>query len=313
MPPLSRIPLQSLPAFRAAAELQNLRAAAREMHVTPSAISQQIAALEAQLGFALFQRQGRRVLLNPSGQILLDSVQRALAQLDAGVQAAGIAVGDADMALATVVRMTVIPSLAQRWLLPRIGQWQLAHPGIRLAIQATQQSVDLLREGLHVGIRAGAGDWPGLVVEPLFEFDGPLMAFGAPAAAARLAGAGPAAMVQESLLGDPDLWNQWLAAAGQPGGSVPIASFTDTGLMLQAAEHDLGITLARGLYTVDACEHGRLVALSTVALPYRPAQRFFLVYPPALRNWAPLIKLRAWLLDEMARSRHRLAATSGVI
>src|SRR5512141_3217597 len=67
MPHTSRLPLYTLTAFRAVAELANLRAAAEVLHLTHSAVSQQIKGLEEQLGFALFERRGRRVVLNPAG------------------------------------------------------------------------------------------------------------------------------------------------------------------------------------------------------------------------------------------------------
>src|SRR5512146_2632646 len=86
-----RLPLNALPAFRAVAELGNLRAAAETLHLTHSAVSQQIRGLEEQLGFELFDRRGRRVVLNPGGETLLRSVQAALAILDEGVQAAAAA------------------------------------------------------------------------------------------------------------------------------------------------------------------------------------------------------------------------------
>src|SRR5690606_29432879 len=87
---MSRLPLNTLPAFRAVAELQNLRSAAQRLHLTHSAISQQIRGLEDQLGFALFDRVGRRLVLNGAGEALLRSVQCALEQLDEGVQAAAL-------------------------------------------------------------------------------------------------------------------------------------------------------------------------------------------------------------------------------
>ena len=109
---MTRLPLNTLAAFRAVAELQNLRAAADVLHLTHSAISQQIRVLEERLGFELFERRGRRVVLNPAGQALLRSVQSALAQLDDGVQAAAAAAsGEAQR-----LRVTVLPSFAQRWL-----------------------------------------------------------------------------------------------------------------------------------------------------------------------------------------------------
>src|SRR5471030_285804 len=305
---MSRIPLQCLPVFRAAAELQNLRAAASALHFTPSAIIQQIQTLETQLGFTLFDRHGRKVVLNAAGAVFLRSVQAALAELDAGVQGAStIAQGSADQ----VLRMTVIPSLAQRWLLPRIGRWRERHPAIRLEIEATQQSVDLLREGLHVGIRAGSGFWPGLVAERLFDLDVPLIVVGSRKAADRLAACTPEVIARQPLLGDPLVWNRWLEAAGVVGSFQPVATFSDTGLMLQATEQDLGLALARGLYTVDALRDGRLVRISDVAVHYASTQRYFLVYAPALRDWAPLAHLRAWLAEELQASRISLAELDG--
>ena len=91
MPRPIRIPLHALPAFRAAATLQNLRAAAQALHLTHSAVSQQIRGLEEQLGFDLFERRGRRIVLNAAGEALLRSVEPALALLDDGAQAAGAA------------------------------------------------------------------------------------------------------------------------------------------------------------------------------------------------------------------------------
>src|SRR5690606_39969890 len=107
---MSRLPLNTLPTFRAVAELQNLRAAADRLHLTHSAVSQQIRGLEEQLGFALFDRRGRRVVLNSAGEALLRSVQCALGEVDNGVrQAASLARGASQR-----LRVSVLPSFAQR-------------------------------------------------------------------------------------------------------------------------------------------------------------------------------------------------------
>src|SRR5256885_13324325 len=152
---VSRLPLNSLTAFRSVAELQNLRAAADVLHLTHSAVSQQIRGLEEQLGFKLFERRGRRVVINAAGEALLRSVQAALAQLDDGVQAAAAAASGT----AQRIRVTAVPSFAQRWLLPRIGRWREQHPQLALEIDASQQIVDLQREGFHAAIRQGRGPW----------------------------------------------------------------------------------------------------------------------------------------------------------
>jgi len=301
---MTRISLQFLPAFKAAAELENLRAAATLLHLTPSAISQQINKLEEQLGFAVFARQGRRVKLNDAGKLLLGSVETALKEIEQGVQAAA-AVANAQAR--TVVRITVVPSFAQRWLLPRLARWRSLHPDIRLQIETTQQTIDLQRAGLHVGIRAGSGTWAGLSAEPLCDLDLPLCVLACREAAQRVAGNLPAAIASESLLGDPGLWASWFQLAGIASEAQPAATFADSGLMLQAAEQDIGLVLARGLYTVDALRDGRLEQLTSVALPIPSPQRFFLVFPPSLQDWPPLTALRAWLLEEVQQSRLELA------
>src|SRR5262245_47102701 len=206
---MARLPLNTLAAFRAVAEVQNLRAAADTLHLTHSAVSQQIRGLEEHLGFDLFERCGRRVVLNAAGHALLRSVQGALAQLDEGVQAAAAAASGTAQRL----RLTVLPSFAQRWLLPRIGRWRERYPDLALEIDASITVVDILREGFHAAVRQGTGPWPGLESVRLFG-QPPVIVVGSPSMARRLLGAQPEALAREPLLGDADLWKVWFAAAG---------------------------------------------------------------------------------------------------
>jgi len=296
-----RLPLATLTAFRAVAEIENLRAAAHALHLTHSAVSQQIRGLEERLGFALFERRGRRVVLNPAGRALLRSVQGALALLDDGVQAAAAASsGEAQR-----LRVTVLPSFANRWLLPRIGRWRNRHPELALEIDASMHVIDLQREGFHAAVRQGVGPWAGLQSERLFE-QPPIVALGSPAAARRLAGAQPEALAREPLLGDDDLWHAWFRAAGHETSVRTVAVFNDAGLMLQAAEQNLGLALSRELLAADALCEGRLVRLSPVFIKHIDAQPYHLVYPPVLNDWAPLASFRAWLHDEVAASLEAL-------
>ena len=302
---MARLPLNTLTAFRSVAELQNLRAAADVLHLTHSAVSQQIRALEGQLGFELFERRGRRVVLNPAGEALLRSVQSALSQLDDGVQAAAAAASGT----AQRIRVTAVPSFAQRWLLPRIGRWRERHPSLALEIDASHQLVDLQREGFHAGLRQGRGPWPGLESERLFDMPMPIIVTGSPSAARRLLGAQPEALAREPLLGESELWERWFAAAGLRTQVRPVASFNDAGLMLQAAEQNLGLALARELLAADALHEGRLVRLSPLSITYEHAHPYYLVYPPSLRDWPPLAALRRWLHDELDLSRKSLHPT----
>jgi len=303
---MSRLPLNTLPAFRTVAQLQNLRAAAEALHLTHSAVSQQIRVLEDQIGFALFERRGRRVVLNAAGEALLSSVSAALAQLDEGLLTArAVASGEAQR-----LRVTTLPSFAQRWLLPRIGRWRERHPHLMLEIDASHLVMDLQREGFHAAVRQGRGGWPGVESERLFDNPMPLIVVGSPLAAQRLAGAPPEALAHEPLLGDIELWQRWFSAAGVRANAAPVATFNDAGLMLQAAEQNLGIALGRELLAADALCDGRLVRLSPLSIIYEQAHPYHLVYPPNLRDWAPLVALRHWLHEELELSRQALRGTA---
>jgi LysR family glycine cleavage system transcriptional activator len=299
---MPRLPLNTLTSFRAVAELQNLRAAADVLHITHSAVSQQIRGLEEQLGFALFERRGRRVVLNPAGKALLGSVQNALAQLDDGVQAAAAAASGTTQRL----RVTVLPSFAQRWLLPRMGNWHEQHPNIALEIDASQQLVDIVREGFHAGLRVGRGPWPGLESDRLFDAPISFIVVGSPSAARRLLGAQPEALAREPLLGEKELWERFFAAAGLKVQFTPVAEFNDAGLMFQAAEQNLGLAIGRELFAADALRDGRLVRLSPLTITHEEAHPFHIVYPPGLREWPPLVALRRWLREELELSREEI-------
>jgi LysR family glycine cleavage system transcriptional activator len=291
---MARFPLNTLAAFRAVAEVENLRVAADSLHLTHSAVSQQIRGLEAHLGFALFDRRGRRVVLNAAGQAFLRSVQGALAQIEDGVQAAAATASGSAQRL----RVTVLPSFAQRWLLPRIARWRERHPTLPLEIDASIHRVDILREGFHSAIRQGVGPWPGLASERLFERP-PMIVVAPPSTARRLAGASPEALAREPLLGDAEVWEAWFAAAGHKAKVTTVAVFNDAGLMLQAGEQDLGLVLTREILAADALCDGRLVQISPVSIEHEYAHPYHFVYPPSLREWAPLVSLRDWLRDEL--------------
>jgi len=108
------------------------------------------------------------------------------------------------------------------------------------------------------------------------------------------------------LLGDSDLWKHWFAAAGVKTNVRTVAVFNDAGLMLQAAEQNLGLALARELLAADALCDGRLVQLSPISVTHEDAQPYHLVYPPNLRDWPPLASFREWLRDEIDASLKEL-------
>jgi len=301
MPGPHRLPWQALATFRTVAEVSNLRAAADTLHLTHSAVSQQIRGLEEALGFPLFERRGRRIVLNAAGRVLQASVRDAFSRLEDGVQAAAAAAsGNAQR-----LRLTVLPSFGQRWLLPRIGRWRERYPDVALEIDASIRAMDLVREGFHAAVRQGSGPWPGLASERLFDRP-PIIVVASPPAARRLAEEPPEAFAREPLLGDADLWGDWFAAAGVRQKVTTVAVFNDAGLMLQAAEQSLGLALSREILAADALVEGRLVQLSPIAITHPDAEPYHFVYPPGLADWPPIAFLRQWLRDELDRSSRNL-------
>ena len=302
---MTRLPLHTLPTFQAVAQRQNLRAAAEHLHLTHSAVSQQIKLLEEQIGITLFDRSGRRMALNAAGAALLRATDTALAQLDDGLRAAIAATqGDEQR-----VRVTLRPSFAQRWLLPRMGRWRQRHPCIALELEASLRLVDLQRDGIHVALRQGAGPWRGLQAERLI--DSPRIVVAAPEIARELIGHSVTKMLELPLMGDGPMWQQWFAAQGVTARVSPVASFNDAGLMLQATEQGLGLALARELLAADALRDGRLHRVSPATLQGEGFDTFWFVYPPSLAEWPPLQQLLAWLREELAQSTRELAQNAG--
>ncbi len=305
MASLDRFPLHYLAAFRAAAQTENLRAAAESLHLTHSAVSQQIRGLEAQLGFELFTRQGRRLALNPAGQALQRAVSKVFVELQTGLLAAS----QAHSNQAQTLRVTALPSFAQRWLLPRLPRWQAMQPCITLDLHSSQQVVDLEREGFHIGLRIGHGPWPGLASEPLFH--SPHIVVAAPVLAQRLVGAPLELLAQQPLLGDADLWQDWFAQAGHAGPvPAPVATFNDAALLGQAAEQGMGVALTRELFAADAVLDGRLVRVSAQAIDEDASRDYQVVYPQALRDDPAVRTFCDWLHAEVAALQQRLTETA---
>lgn len=298
---MARLPLNTLPTFVAIARQSNLRVAAEKLNLTHSAVSQQLKLLETQVGFSLFDRRGRRLVINAAGQALLRAVEPALERLAEGLQAAEAAASGATQAL----RITALPSFAQRWLLPRIGRWRERHPHLALEVHTSQKVVDLQRDGFHAALRQGRGPWKGLHAERLL--DSPVIAVAAPQRAARLVRADAATLAAEPLLGPASVWQEWLGQAGYREPVRPVADFSDAGLMLQATEQDIGIGIARELLAADALAAGRLARLPGASMQTPDYPAYWWVCPPELSGWPPLVALHDWLFEEIELSRVLLA------
>ena len=153
-------PLSSLVAFEAIVRRQSFQLAASELHLTPSAVSHQMAKLESLLGAKLLERSTKGVVPTPAGEAYVRRVSGALAALTAATQ---------DVRLNTENRLYVhaSPSFASLWLMPRISDFAKMHPDISLFVSASPQHSDFQLGMVDVDIRYGVPNWQHVAIEPI--------------------------------------------------------------------------------------------------------------------------------------------------
>lgn len=287
-------PLNALRVFEAAARHLSFTKAAEELHVTQAAVSQQVRTLEEQLGLRLFRRLNRALLLTDEGQRYAVAIRGALEQIaEATARLRPAAVDDGSLTV------SVMPSFAHKWLMPRLGRFLDRHPDISLRIHTSFDLVGFGSEGIHCAVRHGPGRYEGLFTELLFAEQ--LTPVCAPAIAARLRT--PADLLREALLHDYGTdWLEWLAAAGVTEAPPPRGvEFLDSAMAMQAAVDGRGVVLGRTGLIRDDLESGRLVAPFPLRTPYDFAHWF--VCPEGHENRPTIRALRLWLQEEAAAFR----------
>lgn len=148
--------LNALQAFRFAGELGSFKSAAEQLHVTQAAISQQIKSLEEQLGVKLFHRQTREVALSAEGRQLLNIASEGFSTLEKSL---GLFEGDPNPGQLT---LSCLPSFASRWLVPRLGAFQQAHPELQVRLNLSMKMDKFDQQSTDVAVRFGQGVHPGL-------------------------------------------------------------------------------------------------------------------------------------------------------
>jgi LysR family glycine cleavage system transcriptional activator len=198
------------------------------------------------------------------------------------------------------LRVSVMPSFAARWLLPRLGRFIAQHKDIDLDVRSNMALVDFRRDDADVAIRHGYGVWPDVKVELLmgdafFPVCSPRLAATLPAR--------PRDLARFTLLrSDDEAWKPWFEAVGldwpEPSRG-PI--FNDSSLMLQAAVEGQGVALARTSLVGNDLRNGLLVRLFDIDVP--GPRKYYLVYPPRLAGSPKLALFRAWLRSEIERDQ----------
>lgn len=287
-------PLQALRALESAVRLASYTQAAEELAITQSAVSHQLRELETLLGEKLFRRAGRNMLPTARARAMADRVREALQLLES-------AIGDAPSRRSSgTLNLSVLPSFAAQWLLPRLGGFHARHPQISLHIRTSLELADFRRDGVDAAIRFGAGRWDGceatlLAHDRICAVVSPRFANGRPPL--RLQDLQP-----QQLIGNPfEPWTPWLRAAGLDWPEPkPRLVLGDAALVIAAAASGQGVALTRELLARDELQSGRLMQLSEVSLPTRHA--YWLAWPLGSRKTALIKLLGDWMAAELARA-----------
>ena len=301
---MSRPPLHALQGFVATARSGNLSRAAEAMHLTVSALSHQIKALEDRLGYRLFVRGSRGVALTDDGRRLLEEIAPHLEAIEQALRPYATRRDDK-------LTVSLIPSMASAWLVPRLGDFLARHPGLEFSLHSSAALTDFERDrGIDAALRSGSGRWPGVVVEHLF--DETLAPVASPDLLQRLRGelGEPTrdTLHRWPLLGDPGgYWERWFAQYDAPAPSRYVAHFDDADTQLRAAMAGVGVALARMTRARPQLDGGLLVRLVPETL--RTDYAHSLVYPPRSQKHAGLLAFRDWLL---AQAREEADASTRV-
>ncbi|MET3153230.1 transcriptional regulator GcvA [Bradyrhizobium diazoefficiens] len=290
----ARLPsLNGLRAFEAAARHLSFTLAASELNVTQTAISHQIRRLEEELGIRLFIRQNRALALTPEARDYLPGVRAAFNDLRLATDR--LLRRDDDK----VLTLSTLASLAAKWLLPRLTDFQEQHPGIDVRITTSTSLVDFQRDDVDAAIRYGRGQWPGLradwlMADELFPVCSPSLLRGDKPLQR------PEDLRNHPLLhtsnANSDDWRLWLTAAGLPAdiAKQPGITFDMIFMTIQAAIDGIGVAMGRTSYVQEDIAKGRLVVPFKIALPADAG--FYLVAPEGRREAPKLAAFRQWIV-----------------
>jgi LysR family glycine cleavage system transcriptional activator len=293
-------PLNALRAFEASARQLSFTRAAEELFVTQAAISHQIKSLEEFLGIKLFMRKNRALLLSEEGQAyyldikdvfnaINDATERLLAR---GAKGA--------------ITVSLQPSFAIQWLVPRLNAFNALHPDIDVRIKAVDQAESSLTEDVDVAIYYGRGHWADIHAEQLQKeylvpVCSPLL----------LQGRKPLDKVEDlvnhTLLHDTSRrdWKRWFKQIKVKATNVnhgPI--FSHSSMVVQAALHGQGVALAHLFLAKPDIDAGRLICPFEEVLESKSA--YYVVCRERQVDLGKISAFREWVLDTVAQEKEEL-------
>ncbi|MGR7920285.1 transcriptional regulator GcvA [Zobellella denitrificans] len=294
-------PLNALKAFEAAARNLSFTRAAEELFVTQAAISHQIKGLEEYLGIKLFRRRNRSLLLTEEGQsyfleikdifsAISDATERLLARSAKGA-----------------LTVSLQPSFAIQWLVPRLVRFSEVHPDIDVRIKAVDLDEGSLTDDVDVAIYYGKGNWPGLRsdklhAEYLIPVCSPMLLMGTKPLRT------PEDLTRHTLLHDTSRrdWKAWFKQLDIQAANVnqgPI--FSHSSMVIQAAIHGQGVALGHSVLTQPEIDAGRLVCPFEQVLMSKNA--YYLVCHESQAALGKIAAFREWMLALVTKEEKQKA------
>jgi LysR family glycine cleavage system transcriptional activator len=300
---MARTPsLDALRIFAVAARHLSFTEAANELNLTQSAVSHRIRGLEAELGLALFKRLTRRLELTPQGRVLARKVEHAIADIDRSV----VELGQPDDT--GPIKVTMLPSVASHWLIPRLPRIRSRHPELDVQVIADPRLLDLRAEGIDLAIRFCRAPHAAYAATRLMSdrvlpvcAPGLLKQYGS---VANIDAVLALPLLHDSATdgdGSDSDWRTWLDRHGRSDAACHAGQhFSEASMLINAATLGLGVALARASLVADQLATGALVCPLRLATP--TAFTYYLLGLPEAVERPKIALFRRLLVAEAAKT-----------
>lgn len=283
-------PLNALKCFEAAGRLGSMTRAADELSVTHGAVSRQVRMLEDWLGLPLFRRYPRRIELTDAGA-------RYHARITSGFDVIAAATDAERQARAgEPIRLTLPPTFAMRWLLPKLPSFNQRHPDIPITFQTTSDPVETMIGAFGIAIRRADMRLPGFEATAFLpEYGLPVIS---PALQAQKPIGTPRDLAEHTLVHTnslPDLWPRWMERAGVEIDFDAGLSLDGLFFSIQAAIDGLGVAIGPLELVADELKAGRLI--TPISEPKLEIGAFQVLTPISLSRRDPILIFRDWLIE----------------
>lgn len=291
-------PLRAIRVFEVVARHESIKLAADELHLTPGAVGQQIKLLESWLGVELFHRHAKMIRITDLGRDYYSRVMPALAQIETASR-------DLQGRSKNTVSVSLVPSLAARWLVERLEYFISDYPDIDIVLEASTRLVNFERESVDMAIRYFDGNAPAL--ERVLLCGGHGLALCTPEYRDRIGLAEPndirgATLLQAVLHAD---WSDWLDChtdlseiERQLIREIRCNQIT---LAIDAAKQSMGIVLTSPLLVQKEIRDGSLI--EPFARRIELSRRYYLVHPVGAKLSRPSLLFKAWLIEQFRELR----------